>query len=351
LIRIAPPLLAGYLVDRIGPYRVIQASWALGIIAPLLMLPAPSWGWAIPGLALYAASAFAIPSVSAYVLMNAPEKRTPGIEQRLLTSIFAAYAAGLIVSPLLGGELAQRTGSVRACLIAGEALFLVSLGILLLARPIPPLVSPREDRPIALQSNRGFVMLACYFGIAALILFTGDRLIPNYLEEVRGFTRSEIGILYSILGLGTVIANMIAGRVHRRWNYPLMLSILWLALFGVWQGRAFPMAGMAFLGMGALWSARALSLPGIASTVKPGQRGLAFGAMDTLIAVALAGASQLAGVLYSSSEGHDLPFMVGLIGIPVLILLWLPLRSLLGSADGEMATGSPSPASPAVEES
>src|SRR5205823_4998771 len=47
----------GYLADRIGAYRVVIASWVLGVIGPLLLIPARSWQWAIPGLVIYAMSA------------------------------------------------------------------------------------------------------------------------------------------------------------------------------------------------------------------------------------------------------------------------------------------------------
>ncbi len=321
LARAALLIPAGYLTDRFGARLIVILSWVMGLAGPLLMIPARTWPAAVPGMAVYAASAFAIPSVSAMALLSLPDPDQPGISQRVLTAIFAAYPAGLIVSPTLGGLLADRLG-IRACLWIGAVLFTISLAVLLLTRDIAPAGRPPHQRRGDLLRSRQFVTRALYYGFASFSFLLALALAPNYLQEVRGFTLGSIGLLFSLMSLGTVLINLAVGRLPPRWNYPLVLGIAWLAVLGIWQAQGLPLAGLAFTGLGAVWTARTLGTAGIAGVVPPHDRGLAFGTADTLIALAIAAAARAAGVLYERTPSHDLPFIAALAGLIALGGLW-----------------------------
>ncbi len=319
---------AGYLSDRFGPYRVVVASWLLGVIGPLLMAPAPGWQWAIPGMAIYAMSAFALPSVSAYALLSLPDKTSPGINQRALTALFAAYPAGLILSPTLGGLIAD-AASVRACLWIAAGVFGLSTLVLLRAGPVPPAAAQHGERPADLFRNRSYLVVATYYSLAAFVYLIGYMLAPNFLQDVRGFSYGSIGLLFSLMSLGTVVLNLVIGRVDRRWSYALILALIWLALGLLWQARSLTLSGLGFFALGAIWSARTLAIAGVSAVVPPRSRGLAFGVVDTLYSLAIAGASWAAGALYSRTPAHDLPFQAALIGLPALVALWaLTIRSI-----------------------
>jgi predicted MFS family arabinose efflux permease len=323
---------AGYLADRFGPYRVILAAWLLGAAGPLLMVPAQTWQWAIPGMAVYAISAFALPSVSAYVLLSLPDKTVPGINERALTAIFAAYPAGLIVSPTLGGLIAEAS-SIRACLWIAAGLFALSTLVVLLAKHVPPVAVQHGERPGDLLHNRRYRTVAAFYSVAAFVYLIGYMLAPNFLQDTRGFSYGSIGLLFSLMALGTVGLNLVIGRLAGRWGYALALGIVWLATGLLWQARSLLPAGIAFLGLGATWSARVLALAGVSAVVPPRSRGLAFGVADTVYSAAIAGAAWAAGALYSRTPAHDLPLLAGLVGIPAMLALWaLAIRPLLHPA-------------------
>ena len=102
-VRALLPIPAGYLADCIGSHRVMVASWFVGLVGTVICALATTWQAFIPGLVIYAISGFAMPSLSAYAIQVAPDRTRPGAADRVLTTVFAAYTAGLIVSPALGG--------------------------------------------------------------------------------------------------------------------------------------------------------------------------------------------------------------------------------------------------------
>src|SRR5574341_2156957 len=330
IARAAPLIPTGYLADRFGPYRVMIASWLLGIVGPVLMALASTWQQAVPGLAIYSLSAFALPSITTYALLSIPNKNAHGIDQRTLTAVFASYPAGLAISQTVGGQIAQMT-SIRTCLWIAAGIFTVSLIVILLAQHIDPPPAHHEEVPLALARNRRFITLAMYYAAVALTFQVGYALVSNYFHQARGFGYAIIGILYSIGSIGTVIITLGAGRIDRRWSYALVILIVWLGVIGTWQAQHVALAGAAFFGMGGMWSARSLAAAGISSVVRPRNRGLAFGVMDTLLAIVYGIAGVAAGWLYEQTPGHDLPLIAEAVGLPIMLALWLAVRRSLGA--------------------
>lgn len=318
---------AGYIGDKVGARNVVIASWVLGIAGPALMIPAPVWQWAIPGMAIYAMSAFAIPSVSALALLSIPDQTRPNIHQRTLTAIFAAYPAGLLLSPTIGGAIAHAY-NIRANLWIGSLLFCVSLLVVLLVRHIPPVpIDHHDERPADLFSNRRFWILALYFAGGWLVANLGFALAPNFLQQARGFTEEQIGLLFSLASLGTIVVNLLIGHTSRRWSYALVLLIILLAMLGLYQFSSLPLTAVSFMGLGAVWSTRTLATSGISTVVNPRNRGLAFGMLDTLNAAALAIASAAAGSLFAADP--RLPLLASGIGILLILALWRTVRLML----------------------
>jgi hypothetical protein len=142
------------------------------------------------------------------------------------------------------------------------------------------------------------------------------------------------------MSLGTVVFNLLSGRISRRWNFPLILAIIWLSMYGMWQAGslAIPLPSVAgaqppaalapamasFFALGAVWAARTLGTSGISTVVRPRNRALAFSVLDTLTAVATALAARLAGEMFADLPA--LPFIASLIGLTVVIGLWFAVR-------------------------
>ncbi|HEC23959.1 MAG TPA: MFS transporter [Chloroflexi bacterium] len=321
------PLPAGYAADRFGPHRVMVLSWMVGFIGPAGMALATSWQLALPGIVIYSLSAFAIPAISTYALLSLPNRDLPGIANRTLTAIYAAYPAGLIISPALGGLIADSYG-IRTNLWLGTALFAVSTLTVLMTRSVRPRVAAHELRPGDLLRNGAYLRLVLYYAATALIMQLGLALAPNFLRDVRGFSLSTIGLLLSIFSLGTVVLNLLSGRASPRWNYPAILLLFWLSLLVMLGSTSWAGVAIAFFGLGGFFTTRALATAGVARAVGESNQGLAFGMFESLFSVSLAIAAQAAGSLYDLTPSHDLPFVAGLAGLPLMIGLWFVVRSL-----------------------
>lgn len=320
---------AGYVVDRVGAQRVMIASWVLGIGGPLIGALARSWQMFIPGLAVYAMSAFAIPSISVYALQNVADPGSPGVADRVLTAIFAIYPAGLIVSPFIGGLIADALG-IRACLWISTVIFTISTLIILLTSHVDA-HHPRheEERPRDLLRNTAFLHLIGYYAFVSVALLVGYQLAPNFLQEVRGFSYAQIGLLFSVSSAGTVILNLLAGRTSPRWNFAAALVVVWLALLGIWRVEALSGLVAAFFGAGAIQVVRVLAMARVAGVVPGRHQGLAFGIAELVLSISMAVAAGAAGRLYTLTPSHDLPLIVAAAAIPVAFGLWFVIRNRL----------------------
>lgn len=325
VMRALMPIPAGLLADRIGTYKVMVASWFLGVLGTLVCGIAGTWQVFVPGLVIYGMSAFAMPAVSAYALQNIPDRTRPRMADRALTSIFAAYTAGLIISPLIGGIIAESWG-IGTGLWISTAIFVASTACILLASPAPPDESTDlAEHPTDLLRNPRFVWMSVYFVVVFTALFTSYQLIPNYLQEARGLSMGTIGLLFSIAAAGTVVLNGAAGRAGPGWSFAAVAGVYGLALLGVWRGQQPVILWVAFFGAGGLSVLRTLALARAADVVSARNQGLAFGIIETLNALAGAVASGIAGWLYGLTPAHDLPLIVALVAVPLLIGLWFAL--------------------------
>ena len=327
--RAAVLLPAGYAIDRWGARQMMLASWLLGIVGVGAIALAGSWFGAALGMMAYGASAFALPAVSAYALLATHESGAGGT-QRLLTLVFAAYPMGLIVSPTLGGQLAQAAG-IHTCLLVAFGLYVVSTGVVAATRHFDPHHADGGYRPDHLLRNRGFLWRAGYFAAAIFALFIGTALAPNFLADVRQMGVESIGLMFSAMSLGTTLISLGAGRLPPRWGYPAVLIAVWLAVIGVWQVTAFGGIALAFLALGGVFSARSLALAGLERVVAPQDRGMAFSAVEMLSALATAAAAQSAGALYKLSPGHELPLVVGAALLPAVAIGWFAARAWRGA--------------------
>lgn len=320
------PIPAGYIADRFGPRRVMITSWVLGIIGTVLSALAHTWEMAIPGLMIYALSGFAVPSISAFVLRNT--SGTSGSTDRALALVYAVYPAGLIVSPTVGGLIADAL-SIRALLWLSSGFFVASAAVLTLTRSAPLDAPSLDDRPIDLLRNRPFLRVGAFFFLTYAGLFVGYQLLPNFLRDVRGLTYSYIGLLFSIGSVGSVAMNLLIARTPPRWNGPLIIAAYSIAILLLWQFDLPILLMLSFLGVGAVSSIRSVATARFADVVSPRNRGLAFGALETILSVAVGLAGGMAGRLYVLTPAHDLPFIVVLVAAPVLAGLWFVLWASL----------------------
>ncbi len=315
----------GFLSDRIGPRRVIIGAWSLGVLGLVLMAIARSWHTAIPGMLVYRCAAAASPAVMSLVLLNIPDRSKPGISERTLSTIWAAWPAAQIASPWLGGIIAQNT-AIRTNLWIAAGILGLGIGLVLLAQPVKADSSRVRQSPLALFQNQQFLLLTGYFALTMIALYTGYMLLPSFLQETRGISLATLGFLFTVSYVGAVVFNLIVARTSPRWSFVGLLVLSWLAYFALWQTTKVGWAGLAMFLLGAIPATWIVMNAGIVQVVRDRNQGQAFGIFQSLAHAGPAVAAWMAGRLYGMTPGHELPLVASLVGIPLMLVLWFLLR-------------------------
>ena len=321
-------LPAGLLADRLPRKRLMWGGWLLGIVGILLVGLARTWQALVPGLLLFAFSAYCVPVISAY-LAHAVGGRSL---ERTFTTVFAGYAVGGVLSPPLGGWLAQVT-AMRTVYFAAALFFALSALAVLGLSPQPVSVPGAPGRRYRSLVNPRFLRFAALVWLMFVAMHVGFPLAPNFLASVRGWPVARIGTLGSFQALGAALLNPLLGRLgdgQRARGLVIGQVLVWgsallLLLVGAYPGLALAyLLRGAYQGCRSLAQARALRLGGET------ERGLLLGATETTVAVAQISAPYVAGWLYASNPTY--PFVASLALIPlalVLLVLGLPRPSAL----------------------
>jgi MFS transporter, DHA1 family, tetracycline resistance protein len=313
-------LPAGVLADRLPRKWVMFGGWALGFLGTLFIGLARTWQSLIPGLLLYSFSAYCVPVINAYLAYAVDGRNL----EYTFTTVFAGYAAGGVISPAIGGWLADAT-SMRTVYFVSAFLFAISSLIVMQTSAQPaPSQKPRKLRWRRLLNRRflGFAALV-WLGFAAM--YTGFPLAPNFLAEVGGWETSRIGILGSFQALGTVGLNPLLGRLNegergeRRLGMMIGQALVWVSALLLVMMGSFPVLAGAYLLRGAYQSCRALTQARATRMGDASERGLMLGATETTIAAAQVSAPYVAGWLYKADPSY--PFVASLVLIPIVLLL------------------------------
>ncbi len=313
-------LPAGILADRLGTRRLLLPGWYLGLTGVLIMALAPDWRWAAPGFLVYGFSAIAIPITNLYITQAARHDptRQPDLPlQTSLTLMWAAYSAGLVVMPLLGGWIGDRIG-LRAVYIFSAFWFVMSTLAIRRTTTYPVPERPPQGYNYSGLLRRpavsgAFVVLT--FGFVAVLI--GQTLSSQYLEEVRGFSRTSIGAFGSVSALGTAVFSLLLGRLPawRGFNVSLLLV---MAAFGLLlTSGAAPVVVVGTFLLGAYYTARPMATSVISARVAEHQRGMAYALIDTLAGLATVIGTNAAGRLYT--DGPDGPFVAGMVAIGIVL--------------------------------
>ena len=310
---------AGALSDRYNRKLNMLGGFVLGAVAALLMALARDWRQLIPGLVLYALSAYCIPAINNYVA-HASEGQDLN---RTFTRVFASYSLGLTVSPALGGWLGDLIGIRMLYLIATCSFTLATSTVLLVADQ--PIISTPSTRGSTreLLSNREFLGLSALFMFLFLALYIGVPLIPNYLSQTLGLNLSWIGLFGSVYSLGAVVLNLWLGRLrgHRALGLILGQGMVFFSFLLLWRTGAIPLLALAFFLRGAFSACSSLASAQMGTVLDERAMGLGFGVLSTVIGGALIVAPYLAGWLYTARPA--LPFLASLALIPLAMgLTW-----------------------------
>jgi DHA1 family tetracycline resistance protein-like MFS transporter len=220
-------LPSGYLSDRLPRKTFMLGGWIAGLLGTLISALARDWRALIPGLVFYGLSGYCVPVFNAYLVTAAGGRNL----ERVLTTNSAAFTAGSVISPAIGGFVAE-TASMRVVYLAAAALFALSTVSVLHISPQHP--SRRRDehagRKVLL---RGRVLR---FAVPTLLSFFSMYLVfplaPNFLEDMRGLSTSLVGTLGSVYAVGTTVLSLAIGRFkgrHRRLALLVSQGLVWLS--------------------------------------------------------------------------------------------------------------------------
>ena len=333
LVRVVVNLPAGWLADRFGARAVMLPGWLVGVIGVIGIAFAPDWRWLVPAFAFYGLSGCAVPVSAVYLnRVTELEKDTHPRQtfSRALTTTFAAYSAGQIVSPALGGLLGDSIG-LRGVFIFSAGWFVLSYLAALRTRPVPP--AARQPGP----GYRGLlrqpwlmmalVPIGATFAVVALA-FPPTSLTPKFMQDVRGLELGVIGVLGSVNALGITLLNLALGRGSRPLRaFMVALALVWMAAAAFVLSGNLLVVGAAYLIVGSAMAARPLIQSAIAPRVRADRRGLVLAVIESVYSLGTAVGTWSAGLLYNG-VGPAAPYQVVLIALPVVgALAWLALRA------------------------
>ena len=318
----------GILADRFDAKKVMLWGWAIGAVASLGMGLASTWQVFVPWILIYNISAYCIPAINTYIA----EASGAIPLEHTITVTFAGFAAGSIVSPFLGGRLAEAIGTAPLFIIGAVIFglsFLVALGV---SSHAPHLnYAKLRDRSLRRQLARLRPLSPTYLRLF-FVFFTillGTVLPANYLGTLHwnigdvnsfGGTANAIGAVVLSLALGRAAA----GRRRRGLLLSQALVFLSMMLFSLSTPalRALPVA--AFFLLGAVPALRELSNAQLATQVDHDIRGTVLGMNETIYSLARSAAAVLAGALFALNPRG--PFLAALALIPIGMVLIARLR-------------------------
>lgn len=313
---------AGYLADKIGRRPLLWASWTSGLLTAALMALARSLSVFVIGLVLYSLTAFVISPLNSYVTAA----RGKWTVERAITLISAVFSLGMIVGPLLGGWLGDAFG-MRSIYLASLGVFVVSTVFIYLL-PAQPVNQPAErKRSKDLLKNRRYLIFLALVFVIMFISYLPQPLTQNFLQEVRGLSLKQIGLLGSLAAVGNVTLNLVLGQMNARLGFVLGQISTGLFALLIWQGSGMMIFGLAYFLLGGYRASKSLAAAQVSNLVDETQMGLAYGVTETVSALSLTLAPPLAGTLYAMDPASPFPLSLLLIFVGILLSLFFFPRS------------------------
>jgi MFS family permease len=299
---------AGYLSDRIGRRPLLVAAWLTGTTSAALMALATSLPLFVAGLILYGSTAFVVSPLNSY----ATAARGRWTLERTITLVSASFNLGVVIGPLTGGWIGDNLG-IRTIYFISTGCFVLSTIFITFIHPQPTDHHDPDSPPAGLLSNRRYLgFLGIAFAVA-FALYMPQPLTPNFLQNERALTLSQIGLLGTLGGVGNVLLSLQLGRLKVRYGYVLGQASVFLFALLIWKGTGILHYGLAYFLLGGFRAARSLSVAHIRPLIHESQMGLAFGMAETISSIPLIICPPLAGYFYEIRPDLVYPVSLGLI--------------------------------------
>jgi len=324
--------IIGSLSDRYGRRPVILLSTA-GLAADwVLMALAPNLWWLAVGRVIGGITSSSFTTVFAYMAdITAPEKRA-----RAYGLIGAAFSAGFVAGPLLGGVLGELSPRAPFWVAAGLSGVAFLYGLLIL----PESLKPEHRMPFSWKRANPFGALKLLrshpelsgLTIVNFILYFAHHVFSAvfvlYAAYRYGWSALEVGTLLAMVGvLDMIVQGVVVGPVVSRFgDRRTMVAGLFGGAIGIACMGLAPNGWLFALAMlpNALWG---LAMPTIQSLmtrrVSESEQGQLQGANNSVASIAGVASPLFFGVVYSMSVGEApvLPHPGASFFIAALILL------------------------------
>ncbi len=326
---------AGLVSDRFGRKQTMFMAWLLGTIAAWIMALAQSLVPFVIGMLIYGTTIFVAAPMNSYVTM-ARGRLSVG---RAITLVSAVFNLGIVVGPWLGGQVGERLGLQRTYLIAA-VLFLISTFVMLLIQSQPVEKPERGSGSSGLRSNHTFLVMQLVVLVVMFAMYLPQPLAPNYLQNIRNLGLDQIGLLFSISGIGVVVINLALGQLPAHAGFLLGQLALGTFTYILWRATGFAWYVIGFFLLGGYRVARSLAAAWVQRMVRSSEIGVAYGITETVGAAATILAPPVAGLLFTSDPNWlFLTTLVAiLISLVATISFYYRTRRAAPSA-GEQAAG------------
>jgi predicted MFS family arabinose efflux permease len=316
------PIPAGIISDRFGPRRVIIFSWLVALLGAILSAQAPTWQFATLGIVVWSLTWAANPAVTSFVMLSMPvELRGENLE-KAFSWVFRVWPFAMLFAPAVGGWIANQWGIRTDLWISGVA-YLVAMFVFFMTVEVRAEQTTAKFQFTGLRKNRNYWILAGFFAVLILAQQIGYSLLPNFLEDVGGFSQAQIGVLFSVSFLGAFMGNILLARVQPRTGFVILMIASWVGML-LLLGPTQPfLAAIAFFLFGSLTTMWLIKAASSGRAVSASDQGIAFGLIESLSFLAMSAAAGIAGVLYDATPNHALPLLASAIGIPLVYVGWL----------------------------
>jgi hypothetical protein len=240
---------------------------------------------------------------------------------RALTVASGLFQLGGVIGPLVGGALGQHYG-LKTVYYVASCVLIVSLTIVLFIHPQPVIHRVPGEKRDHMLKNRRFLAFMAIATLAMFASYLPQPLTPNFLQNERGLSLTQIGQLGAIGSLGN--AAIVLGLGHLFAPAAFMIGQVSVAIFSfaLWHGTGFFWYGLGYFFFGGYRLCRSMASVLIRPLVPLSEVGFAFGMLESANAGAVILAPFLAGVLYTSQPTLIYPVSLGVLALSIGTGVW-----------------------------
>jgi predicted MFS family arabinose efflux permease len=311
------------LAERRSLRKTVIAGWALAVPAPLCYAIAPHWGWTAVGILFLQLSVFNTPAISVYLSLGVPRDRIAAV----MTTVFSAYSLGLIASSVLSGWLAQVVPLSALFWVSFGFFFLAAVCIAFLPSKRPPTFTVPSIRYRDLMRFPAYRVMLGLFTVVTAIIFIPWTFTALYAREAAHVDNFWIGVLMSVLYLGSVIMGLGLGRLRRSLGSVAIVlcfeAAYVLSAILLLSSMALPVLGFAFFLRGAFWSFRQVMTAVIGEVLPDYAMAKGYGLFALVTGAVVIGAYPIAGWMYGLQMSMPFWSSALLMAIAMLVTVWV----------------------------